>query len=115
MLGMQMNDYQTRAAATAVYPQAGSGSALALAYIGLGLGEAGEVQGNIKKMLRDDSGVLEDARRVAIAKELGDVLWYVAQAAREISIPLETIAEMNLAKLEDRSARGVLGGSGDER
>jgi len=112
---MQIDDYQIRAAATAVYPDAGTGSALALAYVGLGLGEAGEVQGKIKKILRDDNGVLTDEKRVALMKEAGDLLWYVAMLAREISIPLETIAQANLAKLGDRQARGVLGGSGDER
>lgn len=112
---MQMSTYQTQAATTAIYPQAGTGSALALAYVGLGLGEAGEVQGKIKKILRDDNGILEDAKRIAIAKELGDVLWYVARAASEIDMPLEVIAEMNLEKLGLRQDRGTLMGSGDDR
>lgn len=110
-----MNDYQSRAAATAVYPDAGKGTALALAYIGLGLGEAGEVQGKIKKILRDDAGVLTEEKRIALMKEIGDLQWYVAMLAREISVPLETIALANLEKLGDRQARGVLGGSGDDR
>lgn len=110
-----MNDYQSRAAATAVYPDAGKGTALALAYIGLGLGEAGEVQGKIKKIIRDDGGVLTDQARIALMKELGDLQWYVAMLAREISVPLETIAQVNLDKLADRRERDVLGGSGDER
>lgn len=110
---MQMNDYQDRAASTAVYP--GQGSVLGLAYVGLGLGEAGEVQGKIKKILRDDNGVVEDAARIAIAKELGDLLWYVAMASDEIGIPLDVIAKINLDKLADRRERGVLAGSGDER
>lgn len=112
---MQMNDYQSKAAETAIYPGAGTGSALALAYVGLGLGEAGEVQGKIKKMLRDDGGVLTDEKRIAIAKELGDVLWYVARAASEISMPLEVIAGINLDKLGLRAERGTLTGSGDDR
>lgn len=112
---MLLNDYQSMAAETAIYPEAGTGSALALAYVGLGLGEAGEVQGKIKKMLRDDAGVLDEARRIAIAKELGDVLWYVAQACREISMPLETVATMNLNKLGLRLEAGTLTGDGDDR
>lgn len=115
MVHMQMSDYQTQTATTAIYPEAGRGSALALAYVGLGLGEAGEVQGKIKKMLRDDAGVLTDERRIAIAKELGDVLWYVTRACAEISIPLETVAKMNLEKLGLRLEAGTLGGSGDDR
>lgn len=110
-----LNDYQSAVAETAIYPGSGTGSALALAYVGLGLGEAGEIQGKIKKIIRDDGGVVSDAARIAIAKELGDLLWYVARAASEISMPLETIAAMNLNKLADRRERGVLGGSGDDR
>lgn len=110
---MDMNKYQDRAVGTAIYP--GKGTLLGLAYVGLGLGEAGEVQGKIKKVLRDDAGVLTDQARIAIAKELGDLLWYVATAAEEIQFDLEAIAEMNLNKLADRRERGTLQGSGDDR
>lgn len=112
---MQMNEYQDRAATTAVYPGAGTGSALALAYLGLGLGEAGEVQGKIKKIIRDDGGILSDAARIALLKELGDLQWYVAMLAHEIDVPLSVIAEVNLDKLSDRKRRDVLAGSGDDR
>lgn len=112
---MQMSDYQDQAAQTAIYPGANTGSALALAYVGLGLGEAGEVQGKIKKILRDDQGVLTDQARIALAKEAGDLLWYVARLASEIEMPLEVIASINLDKLSSRAERGTLTGSGDDR
>lgn len=112
---MRLNDYQFAAVGTAVYPEAGTGSPLALAYVGLGLGEAGEIQGKIKKILRDDAGKLTDEKRAALAAEVGDSLWYHAALAREIAVPLETIAKDNLAKLASRAQRGVLGGSGDDR
>lgn len=108
-------EYQEGTAKTAVYPESGTGSMLALAYVGLGLGEAGEIQGKIKKVLRDDDGVLTTDKRDAIVKEIGDLLWYASQTATEINIPLGYIAEKNLAKLEDRAERGVLQGSGDDR
>jgi NTP pyrophosphatase (non-canonical NTP hydrolase) len=54
-------------------------------------------------------------RRQAIAKELGDVLWYVSQVASELGLELEEIAQQNLDKLLSRQRRGVLSGSGDER
>ncbi|HWX87432.1 MAG TPA: MazG nucleotide pyrophosphohydrolase domain-containing protein, partial [Solirubrobacteraceae bacterium] len=63
----------------------------------------------------DDGGKISDERRAAMAKELGDVLWYVAQLASELDLSLEEIAKQNLEKLFSRQARGVLSGSGDDR
>lgn len=109
---MELSDYQQASRATAVYPNAGEN----IVYPTLGLaGEAGEVAEKVKKMIRDDGGVLSDERRAAIAKELGDVLWYVAQVATEAGLDLGAVAEANLAKLLSRQERGVLHGSGDER
>ncbi len=48
------DEYQERALKTAIYP--GTGSMMGLAYCGLGLGETGEVQGKIKKIMRDNAG-----------------------------------------------------------
>ena len=109
---MLLSDYQDRSRATAVYPGAGDN----LLYPTLGLcGEAGEVAEKVKKMVRDDAGVLSDERRAAISKELGDVLWYVAQIATEAGLDLDEIAAANLDKLLSRRDRGVLQGSGDDR
>lgn len=88
---------------------------LALGYAGLGMGEVGEVQGKIKKVLRDSGGVITDEVRVAIAGELGDCLWYLAATAEELGLDLGQIAQANLDKLADRKARGVIQGSGDKR
>ncbi len=109
---MDLSEYQSRSRATAVYPGAGDN----LLYPTLGLcGEAGEVAEKIKKMVRDDDGVLTDDRRAALAKELGDVLWYLAQLATEAELDLDVIADANLAKLLSRQERNVLQGSGDDR
>ena len=109
---MLLSDYQTRSRATAVYPSAGDN----LLYPTLGLcGEAGEVAEKIKKMVRDDGGELSPERREALAKELGDVLWYVAQIATEAELDLGEIAAANLDKLLSRQQRQVLQGSGDDR
>lgn len=78
-------------------------------------GEAGELNEQVMKALRDDNGILTVERRNAIRKELGDVLWYVAQIAQQLGLPLSEIAAENLEKLQDRQNRGVLGGSGDNR
>lgn len=107
-----LNDYQALAVETAIYPQ--KGTLYGLMYTGLGLGEAGEIQGKIKKLYRD-GGVDDPAKHKEIAKELGDLLWYIAATADEIHYKLEDIANMNLEKLNSRKDRGVLGGSGDNR
>jgi len=109
---MDLSEYQSRSRATAVYPGAGEN----LLYPTLGLcGEAGEVAEKIKKMIRDDDGVLTDERRAALAKELGDVLWYLAQIATEAGLELDAIAAANIEKLVSRRRRNVLQGSGDDR
>jgi NTP pyrophosphatase (non-canonical NTP hydrolase) len=111
-VSMLLSDYQSRSRATAVYPQMGDN----LLYPTLGLcGEAGEVAEKIKKMVRDDDGILSDARRAALSKELGDVLWYLAQIATEAELDLDAIAAENLEKLLSRRDRNVLQGSGDDR
>jgi NTP pyrophosphatase (non-canonical NTP hydrolase) len=113
-LAITLNGYQQLARATAIYP--GKGFALGLAYSTLGLtGEAGEVAEKVKKLLRDAAGVLDDARRDAIKKELGDVLWYLASVAAEIGVQLDEVARDNLKKLSARKERGTLQGEGDNR
>ena len=109
---MRISDYQQRSRATAVYPDAGSN----LTYPALGLcGEAGEAAEKVKKAIRDDGGELTPERRDALAAELGDVLWYVAQLATEAGLDLDALAEENLGKLLSRQERNVLQGSGDTR
>ncbi|ANA86427.1 MazG-like pyrophosphatase [Gordonia phage OneUp] len=112
---MDFNYYQNATDATAIYPGAGEGTMAALAYVGLGLGEAGEVQGKLKKIIRDDAGKVTEEKRSAIIKELGDVLWYVARTAAELKVSLNYVAELNVDRLLDRKDRGVLQGSGDDR
>jgi NTP pyrophosphatase (non-canonical NTP hydrolase) len=108
---MELAEYQRRSRRTAQYPREAW-----LAYPALGLaGEAGEVAEHAKKAIRDDGGEVTPQRREAMAKELGDVLWYVAQLASELGLELDAIAQMNLDKLLSRQQRGVLSGSGDER
>jgi NTP pyrophosphatase (non-canonical NTP hydrolase) len=109
---MTGNEYQIKATATAIYPNIGSN----FTYPALGLaGEAGEVCDKIKKVLRDDGGVFTEEKLAGIGKELGDVLWYVAALCNELGFKLEDIMQGNIDKLTDRTARGVRGGSGDDR
>lgn len=109
---MNFEEYQQKSRKTAVYPNAGDN----FIYPTLGLaGEAGEVAEKIKKVLRDHGGVIDGAKKQEIAKELGDVLWYVAQIASELGLPLDDIANLNIEKLYSRLERGKISGSGDSR
>ena len=78
-------------------------------------GEAGELAEKVKKIIRDKGGQIDEQDKLEMAKELGDVLWYLAVFAHDLGVPFETIAQQNLDKLKSRKARGVLGGSGDNR
>jgi NTP pyrophosphatase (non-canonical NTP hydrolase) len=109
---MNFSDYQTRSRVTAQYPTIGH----RVIYPVLGLAnEAGEVAGKIKKVFRDKNGEISAETREALKAELGDVLWYIAQVCTELEIPLDEVAEANLAKLLDRQARGQIRGDGDNR
>lgn len=109
---MTFEEYQKRALQTARYPDIGNN----FVYPTLGLaGEAGEVAEKIKKVIRDHGGIVDELKKQEIAKELGDVLWYVSQIATELGIPLEDVASGNIMKLLSRMERNVLGGSGDNR
>lgn len=109
---MKLNEYQLLSRETAIYPVLGA----KIVYPALGLaGEAGEVVEKVKKLVRDTDGTITLAFQTALAKELGDVLWYVAQVATEAGLTLEEVASGNIHKLRDRKERGVLQGGGDDR
>lgn len=82
----------------------------------LGLvGESGEFADKIKKIMRDKRGSFTEEERLAALKELGDVLWYVAEVSLYLNMPMSELAKMNLEKLASRKKRGTLMGTGDER
>ena len=113
---MNLNDYQQKAISTLTSDYAFGDIDAQMMGILLGLAdESGEILGKFKKILRDKAGVLSDDDKKEIAKELGDVLWYVATTAHLLGTDLASIAQMNADKLASRKERGVLGGSGDNR
>ena len=82
----------------------------------LGLaGEAGEAADKVKKILRDKGGFASEEDRAELIKELGDVLWYIANVARYLDVDLSDIAKGNIDKLESRRKRNKLHGEGDNR
>lgn len=106
-----LNDFQNECMRTAIYP-----IDRALEYTVLGLtSEAGEVAGKVKKIIRDKGGKLNVEDRQALAIELFDCAWYVAEAARALGYSLEAVAQMGLDKLHDRARRNKIQGEGDYR
>lgn len=109
---MEMNEYQTKATSTAIYPQRGFNPI----YPVLGLnGEAGEVAEIIKKVIRDGDGWVDEDARDDLLYELGDCLWYISAICDELGFDLNDVAQANLDKLADRQRRDRLNGSGDKR
>lgn len=117
------DEYQEFTGSTAMYPGCGTGNFEAITYCALkGGGENGEWQEKLGKAMRGAGTITALSRenmteefRVALAKELGDRLWYVSQAAAEIGYSLSDIAKLNVEKLSSRKERGVIHGDGDNR
>jgi NTP pyrophosphatase (non-canonical NTP hydrolase) len=108
---MTMNDYQKEALKTAIFKEKDN-----ITYPVLGItGEAGEVAEKVKKILRDQDGVMTKKNKEELAFELGDVLWYIAIFSHVLGYSLKEVARMNIDKLKNRKARGTIHGSGDNR
>jgi NTP pyrophosphatase (non-canonical NTP hydrolase) len=69
--------------------------------LGLG-GEAGEVVELVKKHRYHGHALDADA----VAKELGDVLWYVAEICSATGLSMEDVAQRNIDKLRARYPEG---------
>tara|TARA_Y100000589_G_scaffold286883_1_gene287280 strand:- start:89 stop:418 length:330 start_codon:yes stop_codon:yes gene_type:complete len=109
---MNFDNYQKEARKTAIYPNMDKN----YIYPTLGLvGEAGEIAEKIKKIIRDKNGIFDNESKLALKKELGDVLWYVSNLCSEFNFSLEDVAKTNLIKLRLRAANGSISGSGDDR
>lgn len=109
---ISLAQYQSAAAKTAMYKHNHK-----ILYPALGLaGEAGEVANKVKKFIRDgyDQENFE-LKKIELASEIGDVLWYCAALARDLGFDLSTIAQENYSKLSGRKERGTIGGNGDSR
>ena len=96
---MNFNDYQRLAARTSgqTNPQA----RILMAALGL-CGESGEFADQIKKIIYH----AHPRSRAKLIEELGDVLWYIAEACSACQIELEDIAIENINKLEKRYPDG---------
>ena len=129
---MTLNEYQRRAMSTRTQ------SSDNFTYMALGLvAEVGELADKVAKAVRKmrlsiDNNQLQltdewiqswtqkeaeeyEKLMKGIKAELGDIMWFVSGLAEGLDIPLDDLAQDNLAKLADRKTRGVIIGDGDNR
>ena len=78
-------------------------------------GEAGEVIEKWKKIVAYKDGKISEEDLAELAKELGDVVWYVAVLADSLGLSFSEVMSNNLKKLADRNKRCVIKSSGDNR
>lgn len=97
---MDVNDYQRKAQRTH-NPELTQEQSLLNGLMGL-CGEAGEAIDILKKSLMQGAELDEEH----LIKELGDVAWYLAEAATALNVPLDEILQRNIKKLESRYPDG---------
>ena len=97
---MTINEYQQRAMAS-LNPELKGRDVLINSVMGL-CGESGEAIDIVKKWLAQG----HELDRAHLVRELGDVAWYLAEAATALGMPLEDILRANLEKLERRYPDG---------
>lgn len=97
---MTINEYQNLAMRT-LNPDLDKKDVLINSVMGL-CGESGEAIDIVKKWLAQG----HELDRERLAKELGDVAWYLAEAATALDLPLEQIFQGNIDKLKKRYPEG---------
>ena len=100
MPNLTMNEYQELANRTSGAGKEGERRQI-IAALGLA-GEAGEFANIIKKKTAHG----HDIGKTELADELGDVLWYLAEAATACGLTLDEIAAQNVEKLKARYPDG---------
>jgi NTP pyrophosphatase (non-canonical NTP hydrolase) len=111
-MGRRFDEYQDFTRTTANYPNHGPAGLYYPA--ALACEEAGELVGKVNKWTRD--GVAPGTEYTNdIMKEIGDVLWALAQVCIKLGVRFSDVVKMNVEKLESRQRRGVISGSGDNR
>lgn len=97
---MTINEYQALAMTT-LNPALVGRDVLINGVMGM-CGEAGEAIDIVKKHLAQG----HELDREHLARELGDVAWYLAETAYAIGYDLETVLKMNIEKLRARYPEG---------
>ena len=97
---MEVNEYQ-KLAMTTLNPALSRKDVLINSVMGL-CGESGEAIDIVKKWLAQG----HELDKEHLAKELGDIAWYLAEAATALDLPLDQILQANLDKLKKRYPEG---------
>ena len=97
---MNVTEYQ-RLAMTTLNPELSKKDVLINAVMGL-CGESGEAIDIVKKHLHQGHELDQDK----LVKELGDIAWYLAEAAYALDIPLDDVLQRNIDKLRARYPEG---------
>ncbi|MBE6753769.1 MAG: nucleotide pyrophosphohydrolase [Ruminococcaceae bacterium] len=97
---MRVNEYQEMAMAT-LNPELSKRDVLINSVMGL-CGESGEAIDIVKRWMAQG----HDLDREHLIKELGDIAWYLAEAATALDIPLEKVFQGNIDKLKKRYPEG---------
>ena len=97
---MTINEYQ-KLAMTTLNPALSEKDVLINGVMGL-CGESGEAIDIVKKWLAQG----HELDREKLAKELGDICWYLAETATALGLSLEDIMAANLEKLRKRYPEG---------
>lgn len=97
---MRINEYQELAMRT-LNPELDKKDVLINGVMGL-CGESGEAIDLVKKHLAQG----HELDTEHLAKELGDIAWYLAETATAIGYSLEEIMQMNIEKLKKRYPEG---------
>ena len=97
---MKINEYQKLAMLT-LNPALDNKDVLINGVMGL-CGESGEAIDIVKKHLAQG----HELDTEHLAKELGDIAWYLAETATAIGYDLEDIFQMNIEKLKKRYPQG---------
>ncbi len=113
---MTFDEYQKQALTTAYIDPKYVSTLMEKTIWAMGVaGEAGEVVEKWKKIVAYKEGKISNEDLTELAKELGDVVWYIAVLAHSLGLSFDEIMQQNLQKLADRKKRGTTKGEGDNR
>lgn len=102
---LELWNYLQFCRSTALYPNINNNWQYTL--IGL-VGEIGELSNKLKKVIRDNNGIITPDKRKECIDELGDVFWYLIMLCDEMKINPSDVIQNNIAKLTKRKETNTI-------